>query len=325
MTARVQTMFYAGKEKPWHGLGVQVDKELTAAEAIKAAGLDWKVDKKPIFYYVPKDRGFKLEAVPNKFVTVRADNNQALGVVGDVYMPLQNSEAFSFADGIIQEKAAVYHTAGALGNGGRIWVLAKLSDVCIIKGDDIVEKFLLLSNSHDGTSGIRICLTPIRVVCQNTLNQAITSASNLFKIRHTSSMGGRVTEAREALGLCNKFFAEFEEKARALAGKQLNGQVFNAYLESLGFDPDAEATRSKSQFRLLTHLFEDGKGQRLDGARGTAWGAYNAVAEYLTHERSTRVTESFKSEREARLNSLWFGNSQIVNQKAWDNALALLK
>ncbi len=317
MSANIESMFYAGKEKPWHGLGVQVPAELNASEAIKAAGLDWKVEKKA----VRVDGG---EIIADTFATVRTDRNEVLGVVGDVYRPLQNSEAFSFADGIIQEKGAVYHTAGSLGHGEKVWVLAKLDGVCQIKGDDIVEKYLLLSNSHDGSSGVRVCLTPIRVVCQNTLNQAIKGAENLFKIRHTASMGDKVTAARTALGLANKFFAEFEEKARAMASTAVNAQGLTEYLKLSGFDVEADKGRAKGQIDDLTRLFESGQGQNLAGAKGTVWGAYNAVTEYLTHERGTRITNGYKTEQEARLNSLWFGSGQAVNQKAWNAALTLV-
>ncbi len=320
MAANIDSMFYAGQEKPWHGLGVQVPSELNAAEAIKAAGLDWKVEKQPL-YYGPKS---KLVTVDDHYAMVRKDTGKALGVVGSVYQPLQNSEAFSFADSIIQEKAAVYHTAGSLGKGEKVWVLAKLDGICRIKGDDVVEKYLLLSNSHDGSSGVRICLTPIRVVCQNTLNQAISTASSLFKIRHTAAMGGKVTAAREALGLVNNFFEEFETKAQALTTKQVTPQLFDTYLKSMGFDPQAEGGRAKGTAETLTRLFETGKGADMEGSAGTVWGAYNAVTNFLSHERATRVTNGFGSEKEARLNSLWFGASQKLNQDAWDKALALL-
>lgn len=322
MSANINTMFYTGKT-PWHGLGTQVDKELTAADAIQAAGLNWTVSKEPIYFQNKAAQSWRK--IPDQFATVRQDTMQALGVVGSVYKPLQNKDAFSFADSLIQEKAAVYHTAGALGSGEKIWVLAKLDGVCRIKGEDVVEKYLLLSNSHDGSSGVRICLTPIRVVCQNTLNQAITSADKIFKIRHTGSMGAKVGDARAALGMTNVFFEEFEKNAQALASKQVNGQLFNTYLESLGFDPESEGGRVKGQVETLTRLYESGQGQNMAGAHGTAWGAYNAVTEFLTHERATRVTDSYKSVQEARLNSLWFGASQSINAKAWDNALALLK
>ncbi len=312
MSANLQSGMFAGKPA-WHGLGNNVEKELTAAEAIKASGLDWAVEKRQVFFQTDEGKGRK---VPNQFATVRTDTQQALGTVGRVYMPLQNADAFSFADSIIQEKAAVYNTAGALGNGEKIWVLAKLDGVCTIGGDDVVDKYLLLANSHNGSSGVQICLTPVRVVCQNTLAAALGSAQQMFKIRHTASMGSKVTDARHALGIANKFFAEFEEKAQALTRVQMNADKFKGFIKAAGFDPEAEQGRAKSSADDLWRLFETGKGQDMPSARGTAWGAYNAVTEYLTHHRPTRVTNGFKSEREARLNSLWFGAGQGINAKA---------
>ncbi len=322
MAANVQTMFYAGAV-PWHKQGVKVESEITAADAIVKAGLTWAVSKLPVSYLNPVTK--KQTVIRDQWSMTRSDNGQSLGIVGNVYRPLQNVEAFSFFDAVVGAKEAIYHTAGALGQGEKIWILAKVGGVCRIKNtDDTVEKFLLLSNSHDGSSGVRVCLTPVRVVCQNTLYQALASADTVFKIRHSASMGGKVQDVRDALGIVSTFFDDFQMKANALASKQVNSSLFDAYLEGLGFNPDAKQGREAGQVAQLKANFEKGMGNDMAGVKGTAWTAYNAVTQYLTHERSTRVTDGFKSEDEARLNSLWFGSSQKLNAQAWDKALALV-
>lgn len=150
-------MFYG--ETPWHGLGTRLDNPATAAEAIVAAALDFSVDLEAITTTdgVP---------VPQRKAVMRADSGDVLGVVGNSYIPIQNAEAFAFLDSVVAEGEVRYHTAGALGKGERIWMLAKLPGHIRIKNsDDVTDKYLLLSNSHDGSAALRVFFTPIRVVC----------------------------------------------------------------------------------------------------------------------------------------------------------------
>ena len=166
------SMFYIN-EVPWHGLGTRLDKPATAHEAITAARLDWKVVKLPLF------AGSKRIPVTDRFAVVRRTGDliqhtdPVLGVVSHEYTPLQNQQAFQFFDPIVGQNAAIYHTAGALGKGERVWILAQLPGHIRVAGDDITEKYLLLSNSHDGKSSVTIKFTPVRVVCQNTLTLAL--------------------------------------------------------------------------------------------------------------------------------------------------------
>ena len=173
MTNGKTAMAYTG-DKPWHGLGTSVANAMTSAEAIGLAGLDWGVVKQPVYF---ANDISKYKRIENKFATVRVDTMDPLGIVGNVYRPLQNKEAFSFFDAIVGDKLAMYHTAGALGKGERIWLLAKLPGECWITPKDNIEKFLLLTNSHDGYSSVEFMVTPIRVVCQNTLNMAFSDNS----------------------------------------------------------------------------------------------------------------------------------------------------
>ncbi len=325
MPANVESMMYVG-EKPWHGIGVELDHVATAEEAIRAAGLDWGVGKYPVFAEIPAGNDFRLIQVPGKYATVRMDTNDTLGVVGEVYKPLQNREAFGFFDEVVGSNAAIYHTAGSLSGGRRIWILAKLPGRIYIKGtEDVTDKFVLLANSHDGTTGVQMHITPIRVVCQNTLNIAIRQSVKGMNLRHCPGVLDKVTNVQQALGIVGLFYSEFDEVAAFLAKKPVTASVLDEYLDELGFTTEGRqrATRGDNIRAKLIELFETGSGSDLKGVRGSMWGLMNAVVEYTDHYRGTRVTSDAANEKEARLASLWFGAGAKLKQKAWDVALAM--
>jgi len=188
--------FFSVQEKAWHGLGQIVKDYPTSGEAIQYAGLDYEVAKSPLF---TKGSGIIENAgdieigsteleVPDYFANIRTDNNTVLGVVGKDYHIVQNREAFSFFDAIVGgSEGILYETAGALGNGERIFITAKLPDyIRVGNGDDVTEKYIFLTTSHDGSGSITAAFTPIRIVCQNTLNASLGSMSNVVRIRHTA-------------------------------------------------------------------------------------------------------------------------------------------
>ena len=317
-------MFFTG-EVPWHGLGQKLPAVATAAEAIAAAGLDWKVTKEAIFL---KDG----TRIPRQYATVRSDTKQALGVVGEVYNPLQNKEAFSFFDAIVGTKEAIYHTAGALGDGERIWLLAKLPGYIRIIGDDVAEKYLLLTNTHNGTTTADVLFTPTRVVCQNTLNIALSDGVRRQKVRHTKKLGLKVADVRRGLGIINERFEQFELQARALTGIKFNQEALDNYFKAIGLLPSTDAelanqsTRAKNIIEEVSARFVKGKGNDLPGVKGTAWAAFNAVAEYVDYARTTRGGGDDLQERlSSRASSLLFGSGAILKQKAWDAAMDLVQ
>ena len=175
MAANVETMFYV-REKPWHGLGTCVEEAPTSADALRLAGLDWEVKQRNIQVC----GGAKIE---NFKANVRSSDGAVLGVVSDRYQIVQNAEAFSFTDELIGGDVR-YETAGSLQNGKKIWLLARMPAQKIV-GDD-VEPYLCFSNTHDGSGSIRVCMTPIRVVCNNTLNLALNSAVRSWSTKHLS-------------------------------------------------------------------------------------------------------------------------------------------
>jgi len=316
------SMFYVG-QTPWHGLGKALDSPATAAEAIKASNLGWNVWKEQLYV----KQGDKHIQVNNRFAIMRPkqgneSDDVALGIVGKEYVPLQNSEAFAFFDHIVGRNEAIYHTAGALGKGERIWVLAKLPDSIQVVGDDISDKYLLLSNSHDGTSSVQIKFTPIRVVCNNTLTMAL-SQGDTIRIPHNRDMDTLLKQSERTLGVINRRFNDIEKVFKAMAGQQINKEQLETYLAKVfPFPKDSQdengQKRASDNRSLAEYLFDQGTGNRQHGVAGTLWAAYNGVTELIDH----RIT---KQTRENKLNSIWFGDGYLIKARAYRLAEGLLK
>jgi phage/plasmid-like protein (TIGR03299 family) len=310
-------MFYTG-QLPWHGLGQYLESPATSEEAIIAAHLNWNVIKLPVYF--KKDGSDVI--VDDGFATIREDNSKVLGVVGNEYTIVQNNEAFSFFDNVVGMNAAMYHTAGSLGDGKKVWILAKLPDNIVIKANDIIDKYILLYTSHDGSTGLHMMATPVRVVCQNTLNVAIAEGSREISIRHTKNYGGRLEEAKRILGLTLEYYANFETIANAMAEKQLNTEKLSDYITTLiplvaerGGVKTNNTQRIKARNRITT-LFDNPK-NTLPGIRGSLWSAYNAATEYADWGKRAKGLEG-------RLNSVWFGPAANFKQRALDTAMAIL-
>jgi len=312
------SMMYYG-EIPWHGLGTRLQKPATSEEAIVAAGLNWEVVKKPV--YVKLDKRFQVK---DTFAMVRKDKWQKnecdiLGVVGKNYTPVQNKDAFNFFDSIVGDKKAIYHTAGSLSDGKIIWILAKLPGYIRVVGNDISEKYLLLSNSHDGTSMVQIKFTPIRVVCQNTLTIAMNKGETL-KVKHSRDVKDKLKQASELLGIVNDKYDTIERSFKNMAKVLLNEKRLNEYVKTIFPDPVDElqyATVDNNR-EMVRELFEQGLGNNLPGVAGTLWAGYNAVTELIDH----KIT---KQNKDMRTKSIWFGNGYNVKQKAFDVANQKMK
>ena len=189
MSANVESMFYV-RQAPWHGLGVRVKEALSSKEALEKAGLDWNVQQCRLC----TEEGIY---VPGYLANVRSSDGKVLGVVSDRYKVVQNQDAFAFTDEMLGAGVR-YETAGSLWEGKRVWILAKLPNEYIIKGDRI-SPFLVFSNTHDGSGSIKVALTPIRVVCNNTLCLALNTAQRSWSTRHTGDIRGRMEDAKETL------------------------------------------------------------------------------------------------------------------------------
>jgi phage/plasmid-like protein (TIGR03299 family) len=312
MAHLVENIFYVG-DTPWHGLGQKIDEAPTVEAAIIAAGLDWTVDLKPVFL----EDGTKIDSAQ---ATVRSSDQSILGVVGTRYKPLQNKDAFAFFNPFVESGLCTLETGGSLSAGKKVWILARIggSDLPIV-GDDVVRKFLLLSNSHDGTISVRVGFTPVRVVCANTLAMAHNNdASQLIRIRHGKNTLTDLENVREVINLANQTFEATAEQYRKLATKTVNSADLRKYIKVvLGITEEDKdlSTRSANQILEVTCLFENGRGNNLIGVRGTAWAAYNAATEYLSHSAGRNA--------DSRYNSLWFGENANRNQTALNEALKL--
>ena len=293
----------------WHGLATVLDNPPSTAQAIEEAGLNWMVKEQPLY----TDLGKGLSPIPTHKSLVRSTDHQLLGIVSQQYQPLQNHDAFSWFDFLLHDGNISLETAGSLKQGKRVWILAKIKNSAtdIIK-DDAVEPYLLLSNSHDGSSAIWIKFTPIRVVCQNTLSWALSkrqsdlNASRAFRIRHQGDIQGKLNQARLALDFARQRFAIATEEYKAMAGVNLNQQDLDLYL-SLVLDTDTpQSSRAYSQ---LIANFEQGCGNKGQ----TLWDAYNGVTEWLDHQRGNSDSK--------RLESTWFGNSAKTRSLAHQSAL----
>lgn len=308
MSHAVENMFSV-KETPWHGLGEILQEAPTISEAVELSGLNWEVGLKDLVTVdgIP---------VPNR-ATYRKTDGSILGVVGPRYTPLQNQEAFDWFQPFLDSNECELHTAGSLHEGKKVWVLAKLNrDNSEIVKDDEVSKFVLLSNSHDGTTAIRVGFTPIRVVCANTMAMAHSKGvSQLLRVRHTRGVSINLEKIREIVNTVNASFEASAEQFRFLASRQVNSRDLDKYVKILvGVDnkPDNEIkTRTKNILDDIMNRFY-APNQQLPGMAGTWWGAYNAYNEYLNYEKGRNVDN--------RLDNLWFGTGVADNLKALETA-----
>lgn len=310
MPAAVETMFYVN-EVPWHGLGQKLMHAPTIEDAITASGLDWEVGLKPL-------QTTDGEMVPAQ-ATFRKTDGRILGVVGPRYTPLQNRVAFNWFQPFLDSGEVALHTGGSLHSGEKVWVLAEIQKGPseIVKGDE-VAKFVLLSNSHNGTTAIRVGFTPIRVVCANTLSMAHSdNASKLIRIRHTKSAEMNLDKVREIMNLVNQEFEATAEQYRALATKTICDKDVQKYVHLLlgvyGKDEDDIPTRTKNTRETILKRIHSGN-QMLAGVRGTWWGAYNGYTEYLNYEHGRNADN--------RMDKLWF-NPENNSRKALTTALEL--
>lgn len=307
-------------QRPWHGLGTELQGPATAAEAIAVAGLDYEVKYQPLYR---KNKQGVYVPLPNNGETCNMADDTHLGIVGDGYKILPNVEAFDFFDDVVGKKLAVYHTAGALGKGERIWILAKLPQNLVVKGIDTVERFLLLMNSHDGSSSIRMFFTPVRVVCQNTLNQALAKGRNDgVVIRHSGDIKDKIAEAQRILGIAIKTYDRFAAEAEAMANVDLKDKEVEAYFDSLVFKTEKDkesATRQNKKDELMT-LFQNGAGNNVKGIKGTLWAAYNSVTDYQDH----RNIRNEDKDPTARLRSIWYGASANMKIEAYQTAMDIV-
>nr|WP_295933713.1 DUF932 domain-containing protein [uncultured Dyadobacter sp.] len=321
--------FFSVKEKAWHGLGQIVDGCLSSSEAIRHAGLDYQVVKTPLFTsQIHHELAGNITIFPDEltqirgyYATCRADSGKPLGVVGSCYQIIQNIDAFTFFDSIADGKGIRYETAGALGAGERIFITAKIDDHIIVGKNDLIEQYLFLTNSHDGSGSITVAFTPVRVVCQNTLNAAIQGLSSAVKIRHTASATDRLAQAHQLMGLAAKTSvateAVFNKWAKVrITDSQLKRLIQMAMApgkETLGKIKDGDLDSLSTQFNnTVDRVFEyalSSPEQCLVTTEGTVFGAYNAVTGYFQNVRNYKTAQD-------KVSSILFGGNAAQRGQA---------
>lgn len=284
--------FFSGEGKTaWHGLGTVVEGTLTAAEALKTAGLDWRVDLKPSFY---QDDDGNFVPIADRFATVRDTDGRAFEVVGSDYTVFQNLESFSFFDAVTGKNGeAHYTTAGALAGGRKVFLTAKIGDTFTVAGGDAHDLYLIISNTHDGKQAFTAMVSAVRVVCANTMTLASQSAKSRWSLRHTTSLSGQVQQARESLNLAYKYEAAFQAEVEALLAVDVNMDQFL----------DIATDLLPDQKRAKTRHLDDLAGAWLhettpvdSTARGNGWSAINASTYWTDHIKPSRSAEAlFKS------------------------------
>ena len=298
MSHEVETMFSV-REKPWH---YELTKDYTkilqeapnSSEALIAAGLNWHV--------VPKEISLLGDdkAIPNAVANVRDSDGKVFGVVTSRYQIVQNDEAFAFTDTLLGGGVR-YETAGSLFGGKKVWLLAKISDTKIL-GDN-VEQYLCFTNTHDGTGSVRVMVTPVRVVCNNTLNLAVREAKRAWSVRHVGDINAKIKAAQEALGMANSYMQKLAEDAERYADIKIDYEQTRHYLKSIFGDPDkAKSEREKNciansffQYEIAYHSPD------IKQFRGTGWGAINAMADMVDHATPNRLSKTYAENNWGRI------------------------
>ena len=311
-------MAYTGRT-PWHDLGQNIEEAFDAETALKEANLDWEVEVAPLYHKDPDAVGTVSEDAFAKSskgkVVRRLDNGDELGVVGMKYSPLQNKDAFAFFDGVFGEGKARYETAGYLGKGERMWLLANMTNndpIEILPGDEI-NKYLLLTNDFTGSYSVIGSFTPIRVVCNNTLTAAvrdIIKGGNTVRVKHIGDVADRLNFAGKVLAQAGVFYDEVKDLFQTFAKKQLNGEQTRTYIHRSLFDDNKETKSRTKKVDEVEGLMHTGRGSDIVGVRGTVWGAYNALTEYVDHHKVYRGGAT------KRLEASQFGTGRHLKKKA---------
>jgi phage/plasmid-like protein (TIGR03299 family) len=318
MAHNVETMFSAGRQKPWHYAETSevtklIQEAPTSKDALRYAGLDWEVLQTPVYM----ENGI---VIPNYKANVRSIDNACLGIVSDRYQIVQNTEAFEFTDAIVGETengVVTYETAGSLCGGRKIWLLAKMPVQKVL--DDDVEPYMFFSNSHDGSGAIKVGMTPIRIVCNNTLNMALNSAKRSWSTKHVGDMQSKLEEAKLCLQMADKYMQNLDIEADRLANATLYKEQIDEILDEMFPIDDNDTDRKKQNVQsvkdnfyvayFMPDILKFGE---------SAWRAVNAMSDMVTHSTPKRNTASYEENRWGKImdgHAMMDQFVELVNQK----------
>lgn len=302
------------RQVAWARAGVQTDSAMTAQEALKLAQLDFtvKVSEQNVGAVVDG----KVLTVSEKYITYREHpklGTQALGVVGNRYTPIQNSEAFEFLNHLVDESGAIFETAGSLGHGEKVFMALKFPDTMLAGGIDPIDNYIMAVNSHDGSSSFFVAVTPLRLHCTNTIRMTMKHAQNKIALKHTAGATAKVQQARETLKLVFKYQEEFEREIETLLSIKISDNEYKKFVETLV--PEAKDQESIRQVnsveKVRSELMGLWKADTQQTVKNTAWSAYNAVAEYVDWFKPVRGGESKELQRAEKSIT---GNSSMKNR-----------
>ena len=297
MAHNVETMFSAGRQKPWHYAETSevtklIQEAPTSKDALRYAGLDWEVLQTPVYM----ENGIEI---PNYKANVRSTDNACLGIVTNRYQIVQNTEAFEFTDAIVGETengVVTYETAGSLCGGRKIWLLAKMPVQKVL--DDDVEPYMFFSNSHDGSGAIKVGMTPIRIVCNNTLNMALAGAKRSWSTKHVGDMQSKLEEAKLCLQMADKYMQNLDIEADRLANATLYREQIDEILDEMFPIEDNDTDRKKQNVQSVKDSFYVAYFMPDILKFGeSAWRAVNAMSDMVTHSTPKRNTASYEENR----------------------------
>lgn len=308
MSANVENMFYAGRQVPWHGMGTQVEEAPTSEDAIRYAGLDWEVLQKRLY----TEDGVRIDG---NFANVRSSDNKPLGIVGSRYQIVQNIDAFKFTDSLLGE-GVKYETAGSLNEGRTIWLLAKMPDKYTILGDK-VDPYVVFTNTHDGSGAVKVAMTPVRVVCQNTLNCALKGAKRTWSARHLGSIENKLQEAQQTLQLADAYMKSLNDTFEDLYKVKLSDNDVTDIIKKVVPIEEKMGESQKKNSEIIRNdiLRRFKEAPDLRELQYTGARLVQAVADTTTHIEPFRKTANYEENR--------FKNT-IAGNDLLDNTLKLL-
>ena len=334
MAHLVESMAYVG-DTPWHGLGNQLPQKQPIEVWAQAAGMDWHIKESPVHFSIENIHNASMFGTfEDQKVLYRSDSNQALSVVSSRYQVVQPLEVLEFYRDLTEYAGFELETAGVLKGGRKFWALAKTGHSTALKGNDVVNGYLLLATSCDGSLATVAMPTTVRVVCNNTLSIAVNNSENAVKVSHRSVFDADAVKQR--LGVAVSHWDQFMYEMKVLSERKVSTKEANAYFEALLTQTTPQSSEStpsglrllkpsttptipnERTYKKLQAMYGgQGRGAELTAAKNTAWGLLCAVTEFVDHERQARSTEN-------RLDSAWFGNGAQMKQQALNQALQLV-
>ncbi|MDY7566654.1 DUF932 domain-containing protein [Pseudomonas sp. RTC3] len=321
MAHLVEQMAYVGTT-PWHGLGNQLSPKQPLEVWQQEAGMNWQIQESPVRFMADSVGHLgTIHSFPEQKVLYRSDNKEALSVVSQRYQVVQPREVLEFYRDLTERSGYELETAGVLKGGRKLWALARTGQSTALKGNDVVNGYLLLATSCDGTLATTATPTTIRVVCNNTLTIAVNGASQAIKVPHSTRFNPQAV--KQQLGITVSQWDDFMYRMRTLAARPVKAHEAKDYLlsvlcEAQTGNPERTGTSNERALTKVLSMYDGhGRGAELEAAKGTAWGLLNAVTEYVDHERRARSNEY-------RMDTAWFGQGAAIKQRALNTALQLV-